>query len=251
MKARVLVLANLLAITTLGAQVQRSGAISGVVKDSLGNLLPNVEVTALKIAKSVRTDSVGEFTLAALPNGPTDISFRRLSYEPVVLIVQVPADDTTEVEVTLGVAAQRLTGVVVQAHPDHLRELYAFETRRKQGVGHFITRSQIEQRNPLLLSDMMRTIPGVVLLAADNGRTGLRFARVARNNCPPQFYVDGVQVTGFSIDDMPPRDVEGIELYAGAAGLPPEYNRVYSTSICGSVIIWTRIPGNDRKPSDP
>ena len=248
MRIRALVIANILAVSALGAQAKRPGAITGVVKDSLGNLLPNVEVTALKVAKSVRTDSVGEFTLGALPNGPMDLSVRRLSYEPVVLMVQIPADDTTEVEITLGTIAQRLTGVVVQAHPEHLRELYAFETRRKQGVGHFITRSQIEDRNPMLLSDMMRMVPGVILLAADNGRTGMRFSRVARSNCPPQFYIDGVQVTGFSIDDMPPHDVEGIELYAGAAGLPPEYNRLHSTSMCGSIIIWTRIPGNDRKP---
>jgi hypothetical protein len=252
MRIRSLAFANALALVAssmLGAQSQRPGAISGVVKDSLGNLLPNVEVTALKFAKSIRTDSAGEFVLGGLPSGNTDISFRRLAYEAVVLLIQVPADDTTDVEVTLGVAAQRLTGVVVQAHPEHLRMLYAFETRRKQGVGHFITRNQIEKRNPMLLSDMMRMIPGMIIIGADNGRTALRFSRVARNNCPPQFYVDGIQVTGFSIDDMPPSDVEGIELYAGSAGLPPEYNRVHSTSICGSIIIWTRIPGNDRKPT--
>ena len=46
--------------------------------------------------------------------------------------------------------------------------------------------------------------------------TALR-SRRARSNCPPQFFVDGIQATGFSIDDMPPGDVEGVELYAGAA----------------------------------
>jgi hypothetical protein len=245
------VFAQLCAATALGAQTPRPGAIMGTVKDSLGNLLENVEVTAVKTGKVVRTDSVGEFTLGQLPHGPTDVTFRRLSYAPVVLSIQVPADDTTEVEVTLGVVAQRLTGVVVQAHPDHLRELYAFEMRRKVGIGHFITRAQIEDRNPMLLSDMMRMIPGVMLIAADNGRTGMRFARVAKSNCPPQFFIDGIQVTGFSIDDMPPHDVEGVEIYAGPAGLPPEYNRVHSNVICGSVIIWTRIPGNDRKPDTP
>jgi hypothetical protein len=258
MRVRIFAFAQLFALSSLAvgvgsparaaAQKPRLGAISGTVKDSLGNLLPNVEVTAVKTEKVVRTDSAGAFVLSQLPSGPTDVTFRRLSFSPVVLNIQVPPEDTTEVEVTLGVVAQRLTGVVVQAQPDHLRELYAFETRRKQGIGHFITRGQIEDRNPSLLSDMVRMVPGVSLIAADNGRTGMRFARVARPNCPPQFYVDGIQVMGFSIDDMPPRDVEGVELYAGPAGLPPEYNRVYSNVICGSVLIWTRIPGSDRKP---
>jgi hypothetical protein len=246
--------ATFLGATLLAAQDQRPGAITGVVKDSLGNVLPNVEVTALKVAKSVRTDTAGKFVLAGLPNGNMDVTFRRLAYEPIALMIQVPPDDTTDVEVTLGVVAQKLTGVVVQAAPDHLRELFAFETRRKQGMGHFITRKQIEQRSPYLLSDMMRTVPGVILTPSPDGRAFLHFSRIPKANCAPQYYVDGIQVTAFNIDDMPAHDVEGVELYPGPAGLPPEYNRVMSNVFCGTVIIWTRIPGNDKsdkKPTEP
>jgi hypothetical protein len=227
------------------AQV-RPGGVAGIVKDSLGQPIPNVEITDLAAAKSVRTDSLGHFLLADVPSGNVDITFRRLAYTPVVLLIAIPPADTTEVQVVLGVVAQELRGMVVQAHPEQLRQLVAFESRRKRGIGHFITRTQIENRHPLVLSDMLRTIPGAILINADNGRTSVRFARVARNNCPPQFFVDGIEVTGFSIDDMPPGDVEGVELYAGAAGLPPEYNRLHGTSICGTVIIWTRIPTTRR-----
>jgi hypothetical protein len=238
---------SLLGALPLAAQ-GRVGAVSGVVKDSLGNAIPNVEVTALRAARSVRTDSVGRFIIAALPYGPTDIGFRRLSFEPVILIITIPPSDTTDVQVTLGVAAQKLTGMVIEEHPDQLRQLIAFENRRRQGIGHFITREQIDKRNPLLLSDMVRSVPGTILIS-EAGRTTLRFSRSARNGCPPQFFIDGIQATGFNIDDMPARDVEGVELYAGAAGLPPEYNRVTGTGICGTVIIWTRIPSTARAKS--
>jgi len=231
-----------LAATQLAAQ-SRPGAISGVVKDSAGTPIPDVEVTAIKAVRVVRTDTAGRFLISSLPSGSLDFSFRRLSYSPVVLSVLIPAEDTTDVTVTLGVSVQQLTGVVVQEHAAQLRVLEAFETRRKQGIGHFVTREQIEKRHPLLLSDMMRIIPGTTILTGENGRTALRFARVGRSNCPPQFFVDGMQVTGYSIDDMPPGDVEGVELYAGAAGLPPEFNRMRGTTICGTVAIWTRIPG--------
>jgi hypothetical protein len=233
-------------LTTHLAAQSRTGGISGVVKDSAGAPIPDVEVTAVKLAKVVRTDTAGRFLISALPAGSADFSFRRLAYSPVVLSVLVPADDTTDVEVTLGVTALQLTGVVVQEHAAKIRTLEAFETRRKQGIGHFVTRAEIEKRHPLLLSDMMRVIPGAVILMGENGRTALRFARVGRPNCPPQFFVDGIQVMSYSIDDMPPGDVEGVELYAGAAGLPPEFNRMRGTSICGTVAIWTRIPGSDR-----
>src|ERR1700759_2500008 len=232
---------SLVVASVATAQV-RPGGVSGIIKDSLGLPIPDVEVSDLAAGKAVRSDSAGHFLLADVPSGNVDISFRRLAYAPVVLLITIPPADTTEVQVVLGVIAQQLKGMIVQAHPDQLRQLVAFEARRKRGIGHFITRAQIEDRHPLVLSDMLRTIPGAILINADNGRTSVRFSRVARNNCPPQFFVDGVEVTGFSIDDMPPGDVEGVELYAGAAGLPPEYNRVYGTSICGTVIIWSRIP---------
>jgi hypothetical protein len=234
-------LLSLFAATTAAAQL-RSGSVSGTVKDSLGAPISDVEITDVAAAKTVRTDSLGRFLLADVPSGNIDVSFRRLAYAPVVLLITIPPADTTEVEVVLSVVAQELKGMVIQEHPSQLRRLVAFESRRKRGIGHFITRSEIEDRHPLLLSDMLRTVPGAMLINAENGRTSLRFARVSSGNCPPQFFVDGIEVTGFSIDDMPPGDVEGVELYAGAAGLPPEYNRLHGTSICGTVIIWTRIP---------
>lgn len=227
-------------VGALGAQA-RLGAIAGTVKDDLGAPIANVEVSVPSVA-TVRTDSVGKFLLASLPPGNADVSFRRLAFSPIVLAIVVPRDDTTEVDVTLTVVAQKLKGVVTQEDAPHLRQLDAFEARRKQGMGHFITRGQIEKRNPMLLSDMMRSVPGALLIP-DGYRSVLRFARNGRTSCPPQYFVDGVQVTGYNIDDMPVGDVEGIELYSGASTLPPEFNKYLSTVSCGAVIIWTRIPG--------
>jgi hypothetical protein len=233
------------AASAAAAQI-RTGVIAGVVKDELGQPVPNVEIIALKASTTLRTDSLGVFITAPLPSGQVELSFRRLPFAPVVLVMHLLPDDTTDVEVTLTVVAQKLTAVVVQADPQRFRTLEAFESRRRQGIGHFITRREIDDRHPLLLSDMMRRVPGTLLYTDQTGRVALRFSRVARNGCSPQFYVDGVQATGFAIDDMPSGDVEGIELYAGASGLPPEFNRINSTSICGTVLIWTRIPGNTR-----
>jgi hypothetical protein len=225
------------------AAQRRTGSIAGVVRDESGTPVPSVDVSAIKHGIIARTDSVGKFFLAAVPSGSVDLSFRRLAFEPTVVTIDLDPGDTTEVQVKLTVVAQRLTGVVVKERaPATTPILQAFETRRRQGIGYFVTREQIEKRHPQHLSDMLRMIPGTVLTDGDAGRTTLRFARNARN-CPPQFYIDGIQAVGFSIDDMPPGDVEGIELFAGAAGLPPEFNRMRSSAICGSVLIWTRTPG--------
>jgi hypothetical protein len=225
----------------------RHGAVSGQVMDSSGYAIPNVEVTALKLGRIAHTDSVGAFTIGDLPAGTNQLQFRRLANEPIIRSIQVPPDDTAEADVTLGVVAQRLTGVVVQANALRVEEMIQFENRRRHGAGHFITRADIEQRNPVMLSDMMRTIPGAMLLPGEDGRPVLRFSRSGRANCPPQFFVDGIQVTAFDINDMPPNDVEAMELYAGSAGLPPEFNRMHSNVVCGTVVIWSRLPGNRKR----
>lgn len=241
-------LAGFLALPPRAGAQRRTGVVVGQVKDPAGAAIPDVEITAIGNAATVRSDTAGEFTLAGVPAGSVELSFRRLAFEPVHLALAVQPDDTTEVEVTLSVVAQRLKGVLVLADADRRRILEAFEARKKMGVGYFITRADIVKRNPMMLSDMVRMVPGAHLVPTNFGRIALRFARTGRNDCPPQFYVDGVPVSNFSIDEMPPGDVEGMELYPGAAGVPPEYNRVQSTVSCGTVIIWTRIPGNDRKP---
>jgi hypothetical protein len=50
-------------------------------------------------------------------------------------------------------------------------------------------------------------------------------------------------MSNFNIDDVSPRDVEGVELYAGFAGLPQEFAKQMGVQACGVVVIWTRIPG--------
>ncbi len=240
-----LALAAFMIVARPAAAQARTSVIIGTVKDEVGKPIEDVEITALKTGSTVRTDTAGAFALSALPAGSIDMSFRRLAFAPILVALRISANDTTEIEVTLSVVAQQLTGVVTLAAPEHRRILDAFEANSKLGIGYFITRNDILERHPTMLSDMMRTVPGARLVPNNFGGTALRFGRTGRSDCPPQFFIDGIQVSDFGLDEMPPVDVEGIELYAGSAGLPPQYNRINSTVNCGTVVIWTRIPGND------
>src|SRR5262249_26101003 len=116
-----------------------------------------------------------------------------------------------------------------------------------RGFGHFVTREQIEARNPSNLSDLMRLIPGTRLTQSRVGGTStLRFNRATMGpgrDCPPQYWVDGIKSWALNIDDIRPQDVEGIELYSGPSSLPPQFNTKEGSTVCGVVLIWTRIPG--------
>ena len=55
-----------------------------------------------------------------------------------------------------------------------------------------------------------------------------------------------MRVENASPDEFPPQDVEGIELYAGSATIPPQFAPRFQsirTQTCGAVVIWTRLPG--------
>ena len=236
-----------LAACVLPAQTPAVGAVSGLVRGEDGVVLGDVEIMNPQTGKLARSDSLGLFLLNGLPAGKIELRFRRLSYSPVTATIDVEAEDTTAVIVTLRVVAQQLNAVIVLDTPGRLRDYSGFEGRRKQGIGHFITRAEIEARRPLQLSDMMRTIPGAALAPTSVGTAStLRFGRSLNSlkpNCAPLYWIDGIRAIGLNIDDVPPGDVEGIELYAGAAGLPPRFHQGREDVSCGTVVIWTRTPG--------
>ncbi|HVX39563.1 MAG TPA: carboxypeptidase regulatory-like domain-containing protein [Gemmatimonadaceae bacterium] len=239
--------AGLIAVATAGAQshaMATTGVVTGTVTDGAKQPIEQVEVSVVNGSAAARTDTAGRFALTGLFPGSAALRFRRLGFEPVVLMAQVPSGDTTDVDVTLTVVAQQLKGVIVQEDAAKIMQLADFEDRRRRGFGHFITRAQIEARRPLLMSEMARQIPGTVLLPNRAGQSTLYFAGAPHQSCPPQYWVDGVMVTGFNIDDIVPSDVEGVEFYSGPAGLPPQYNRSRGNTICGVVLIWTRLPGD-------
>lgn len=230
------------------AAAQRpAGAIAGTVRDSSGAPLVNVTVVVAARAAQTRTDSAGVFRFAALEPGKVEVEFRRLGFEETTRQVSIAAGRSTDVSVVLVAIPQELAAMIIKEEARAREALRDFYDRREAGFGHFITREQIDKRRPMFLSDMMRMIPGAQLVPSRIGGSAvLRFARAGNmpgRDCPPQYFVDGVMVRGFNIDDIPPMDVEGIEIYAGASVIPAQFKNPLSTAICGVVAIWSRIPG--------
>lgn len=219
--------------------------MSGVIKDSVGAVIPSVEIVIVKTGVAVRSDAHGRFLIAGIPAGSTDITFRRISFSPIVLNFSVAQDDTVDAQVILGGTAQALPATEIDAPAEHERRLTAFEAHRRTGAGHFITRADIEKRSPRRLTDLLRSVPGTTMAIDKDGLPTLRFTGTPHgNNCTPAFFIDGLHVRSFNIDEISPVDIEGIELYSGSAGLPPEYNQLYGgAAVCGTVVIWTRLPG--------
>jgi outer membrane receptor for ferrienterochelin and colicin len=103
----------------------------------------------------------------------------------------------------------------------------------------------------VVLSEVLTTVPGVKLSRADRGaqkRSEITFSRgmSSMRQCMPAIFIDGALMRSGGIlrpNELPldewvnPRDIEGIELYHGAAATPAIYNQ---QAQCGVVVIWTK-----------
>jgi hypothetical protein len=227
------------------ASAQSVGTISGTVRDSAGAPIPGVEVVLLHRAGAVYSDSLGTFRLANVPSGKRALHFRRLGFEPKSLDTDITQGQTLALTVVLDPFATEIEGMTVEELTRKRQLLSDFYDRKSRGFGYFITRDEIEKRNPMNLSDMMRMVPGAKLIPmTGTNQATLRFSRAQiGRDCPPQYWVDGVKAYDLNIDDLIPSDVEGIEIYPGASTIPPQFNTREGTTICGVVLIWTRIPG--------
>lgn len=228
-----------------GAQ-SRVSIVAGTVHDSAGTPIPEVQVAIADLAFGVRSDSLGRFRLPTTRSGRVDVRFRRLGFDSTTVRTHLVHDSVVTISVVMVAIAHDLPGVAVEAEAQRMRILSDFYARKKAGFGYFITRDQFEDRHPQNVSDIFRTVPGVrVTPVSGGGRNVVRFNRsqMSGRDCPPQVYVDGMFVKSMEVDELAPEDIEAIEIYQGASVVPPQFNDRTGTSICGVVVVWTRVPG--------
>ena len=241
---------TLLFAGALGAQAPATTLLVGLVRDSAGHPIPNVEVWLRGSDLHTHTNDFGGFRLPGAPVGAVKIAVRRLGFEQTTVDLMLRAGQTDSLIVALTSVAASLPGVLVEdeAMTRSKRLLAGFWDRRSRGFGHYFTREEIEKRDPHDFTDIVRMAPSVSVVHF-NGRKVVRFSRSLgiRGDCPPQYWVDGMRIENASPDEFPPQDVEAVELYAGAATIPPQFAprlATFRTQTCGAIVIWTRLPGS-------
>jgi hypothetical protein len=187
------------------------------------------------------TDQNGFVRVTGLPPGPRRIEVQYLGYAPLDEIVVFDSDRTSAITVKLWPQPIQLAEVRVRARRSILVDRGFFD-RRRSGHGTFFTRDEISAMQPRYLSDLLRTVTGVHVGAPSFGGRPPARSRgptSSSRDCPIQFFLDGTLTHAFNIDEVMPGDVEGLEIYRGAATVPSLFNR--GTANCGVIVIWTRI----------
>ncbi|MBC8089396.1 MAG: hypothetical protein H7Z40_19195 [Phycisphaerae bacterium] len=109
-----------------------------------------------------------------------------------------------------------------------------------------ITRADIERRNPVMLTQMLRGIAGV-LIGDSAGVTVAKSTRGLRNekgrmvDCIMRVSIDGIILpASTNLDNFLPVEIHAIEVFNGPARIPPEMSGIRSSSMCGLIALWTR-----------
>jgi len=208
----------------------------------------------------LRSDSVGLFQSGEVTATTLVAHFTKIGYRSDSISSTVGAEFPLRVAILPNSAmTNTLAAVVVR---DTSRSSFERRARRNAG-GSFIRAQDIEKRSPVRTSDLFRSFPGV-RIDDSAGVTQLVSNRSPRQTMPtPHKMVIGgetvsmpstnsrrcvlrIGVNGrlmamdFSVDDVRPAEIVGIEVYLGAATIPSEFSNVQNDAPCGIVMIWMK-----------
>ena len=225
-------------------QVPRA-SIAGTVFDSLTGLpvlSARVHVNGEYVAV---TDLTGTFWIPSvhLVWGSNLIEIRCIGYAPMHVELWTARDSVDlNAEIALTPLAIMMSEIVVEGERTvyHFGRSREFVRRSRTGLGHYITRQDIEKRRPLMVSDLLWRVPGVLVSPIASGSS------IRIRGCEPALFLDGILLNPVralpletNIDDMVGADdIEGIEVYKGAATTPAQFN--LGGQGCGAIAIWTR-----------
>lgn len=181
------------------------------------------------------TDGDGRFLFHGVPPGSYRLTVRMRDYRSLVDTLSVPDDADLDLMLPLatGAAPVDLEPVVIEAERPERVEAEGEDPRRAAFV---VTREEIEERRPRMLTEVLLLVPGVHLEPA--AVFGSRL--LLRGGCEPGIWIDKSRMLDVaSLDQMlSPDEVEEVEVYHGFE-LPVELG----VNPCGGVVVRTRVGG--------
>jgi hypothetical protein len=250
--SRGVLLAFLVAAASSAAQPAAVSAqvVTGrVLESETGRPLPDVVVylrsTAGHGVANVVTDTAGDFRVQSPRFGRFVLVASLIGMETVT---SPPFDvqlGSVEVVLRMGATAVPLDPLTVETRSSaELGFLLGYYERmdrnQRAGTGRFITRDEIERRNPSNISDLLYDLPRLTI-HDERGRGRYVTMRGAQGDCIPAVFVDGTRMNrrgqAYVDENTRPSDLEGVEIYTGLAQLPGVY---HDERNCGVILFWSR-----------
>lgn len=218
-----------------------STLLVGVGDVDSGQPLAGVQVWLRAVGRLGRGNGMGEVTFHGLPRGTMHITARMLGYEPMDIDVLLSGSDSVEATLLMKRAMTALDTVRVTASviPRGLEE---FAQRREQGLGRFLTESDLAAAHQRELGSVLVTrFPGLTIRTDLDGVRHLLSTRAAGSmsaaNCEPVIFLDGWPLLDNDLGFVQIDELAGVEWYSGDSA-PIRYRR--PGYACGVLLLWSK-----------
>jgi hypothetical protein len=227
------------------ATLQRGSAVlTGRVINAAGSPVVGARVDVVGTIGVTQTGAGGEFRIDSLPSGTQTVVVRQIGFAPEERPVELSTRAPARLSVTMARSAQVLSAVVVKADADAGLERVGFTSRKRSGMGYYMSGDEIEKRAPNLLTDVFRTIPGFRVVPSGTDYV-VESSRSALGGCV-RYWVDGAvweAVFPGDVDRLVPIwEIAAMEFYNGTT-VPAQFQMAGSSS-CAAVVIWTKTRTN-------
>ncbi len=236
-------------LATLNPLASQQATFIGVVADSLtGEPLEGAYVSVLGREDIYVTGESGRFELGGVSTGDVIVEVRRAGFRAGAVDFEITVSRAVTVDlgtIVLSPLLVELDPVVVESRQiDQKLDRVGFFQRMNTAQGTFLTREEIARRRPRETSELIRRIPGfqVASNGAVSSRRGIPGMSQGFQPCAIEYFVDGVHADGSMVDDVLPNAIAGMEVYTGAATMPPVF-RGAGNAKCGVIVIWTKTGG--------
>jgi len=237
-----------LLFTVPGLQAQQVTLV-GVVRDSLtGNPIQGVTIWVPQQALATSSSSTGRFTLEGVEAGQSEILFRQVGYRVGSITFELTVTQSSTVDLgalSMVPIATELSPLVVTGKEPNLKlRQVGFYHRRRFEAGTFFTQADIAKANPARTSDLFRRVPGFRIFTDGSIASARGIPSISRGfgMCEVDYYIDGLHVMAPDVDVVIPTSISAMEIYRGAASIPPLFRGSHNPK-CGVVAIWTREGG--------
>jgi hypothetical protein len=214
--------------------------LRGVVRGPDGKPMARAQVALAGTGRTAITTESGIFALDGLPSGTFGLDVRAIGFAPVRVAVDLLRRRPATVTVTLRERATALSSVVVlgkRSRSSRFLEEFAERKRRSAG-GTFLGPAELERRNALYLTDVLRTTPGMRVTPS----RGFGYLIRGRGNCTPAIFLDGMPLFN-GADELDqivrPSEVMAMEIYQALGTMPAQYAGLQANG-CGAIGIWTK-----------
>jgi hypothetical protein len=136
--------------------------------------------------------------------------------------------------------------VVVNARRAANLDRVGFAQRKNTGQGYYISPDQLKDRHPSLVTDILRTVPGLRVTSSPDGDVVSSSRNVGLGDCV-QYWVDDMPWQSAEPGDVNQfvnaNEVVAVEVYQGSQ-VPAQFSRGMGN--CTTIVLWTRFKIRDR-----